>query len=169
MSASIIVDSLKSGGKILACGNGGSAADAQHFVGEMIERFYFDRSPLPAITLSADTSVLTALGNDYGFDTVFSRQVKALGYAEDVLIGFSTGGKSPNIIRAIEEAKKKNIKTIAFIGQQKVEQLDSCDVCINVLSQITPRIQEMHTAILHAIFEVVEREMFSDHGIDLHP
>ena len=160
--AALIVNTLKSGGKLLACGNGGSAADAQHFTGEMIGRFLFNRPSLPAITLIADTSVLTALANDYGYETVFARQVEGLVKQGDVLVGFSTSGKSPNVLRAIETAQKIKIKTIALVGPETKPVLESCDVCFCVPSYSTPRIQEMHTAILHAICEIVEKEMFPE-------
>lgn len=160
--ASLIIDSFESGGKVFACGNGGSAADAQHFVGEMIGRFLLDRPSLPAITLSTDTSVLTAVGNDYGFETVFSRQIEGLGKSGDVLIALSTSGKSPNVLRALKTAQEKQMKTIALVGPEKNSVLEACDLCICIPSQITPRIQEMHTALLHAICEIVEKEMFSE-------
>jgi len=162
IAATLIVHSLRAGGKILTCGNGGSAADAQHLTGEIIGRFLFDRPPLPAITLSADTSILTAVGNDYGFENVFSRQVEGLGKSGDVLIGFSTSGKSPNILCAFQTARTLGMKTIALVGAHSNEVLEDCDVCFHVPSGITPRIQELHTALLHAICEEVEKTMFNN-------
>ena len=159
-AALAIAAALRSGGKVLACGNGGSAADAQHLVGEFIGRFLFNRPSLPAITLSADTSVLTALANDYGFETVFARQIESLGNPGDVLVAFSTSGKSPNVLRAIEAARRRKLKTIVLAGPDSNPVLETCDVCIHIPAPSTPRIQEMHTAVLHAICQRVETEMF---------
>ncbi len=160
-AAALIADSIRAGGKTLACGNGGSAAEAQHFAGEMVGRFLFDRPPAAAVALSADTSILTALGNDYGFDKVFSRQVQALGAPGDVLVAFSTSGSSPNVLRAVEAARTYGMKTIAMIGATKPPALETCDVCFCIPTKATPRIQEMHLAILHAICERVEKRLFA--------
>ena len=159
-ASSLLVNCLRRSGKILICGNGGSAADAQHFASEIVGRFLFDRPALPAVTLSADTSVMTSVANDYGYEAVFSRQVEALGDEGDILVGFTTSGGSPNILRAIEAARAKKMKTIAMVGPETNPVLDACDLCIAIPSQSTPRIQEMHTAILHAICEIVEKEIF---------
>lgn len=157
----LIADSLKAAGKVLTCGNGGSAAEAQHFAGEMVGRFLFNHPPAAAIALSTDTSILTAIGNDYGFEKVFSRQVEALGRPGDVLLGFSTSGTSPNVLRAMEAARAGGLKTIALIGATKPPALETCDVCFCIPSKATPRIQELHLAILHAICERVEERLFA--------
>src|SRR3989344_454411 len=156
----LIVAALQNGNKILACGNGGSAADAQHFVGEFIGRFYLERKPLPAITLSADTSILTAVGNYYGFEKIFSRQIQGLGKAGDVLLALTTSGKSKNIIEAIAVAKQCGLKTIVLTGSDSSEVADS-DVCFSVPSTDTPRIQEIHTALLHNICQYMEEKIFN--------
>ena len=160
-AAAIIADSIRAGGKALACGNGGSAAEAQHFAGEMVGRFLFNRPPAAGIALNTDTSILTAIGNDYGFEKVFSRQVEAIGRPGDVLLGFSTSGDSPNVLLAMKAAQARGMKTIALIGVTKPPALETCDVCFCVPSNATPRIQEMHMAILHAICERVENLLFS--------
>ncbi len=157
----LMANCLKAGGKILACGNGGSAAEAQHFAGEMVGRFLFNRPAAAAVALSTDTSILTALGNDYGFDTIFSRQVEALGAAGDVLLGFTTSGGSPNVLRAVSAAQEKRMKAILLIGAKRPSALEACDVCICVPSTSTPRIQEMHLALMHAMCEGVENRLFS--------
>jgi len=159
-AAALVAGCLRGGGKVLTCGNGGSAADAQHMAGELIGRFLRDRPAMPAVTLSADTSVLTSLANDYGFETIFARQVEGLGAPGDVLVGFSTSGRSPNVLRAIEAAHKKGLKTIALVGPDTNAALDPCDVVIRVAGHRTPIIQEIHTAILHAICERVENALY---------
>ena len=161
----IIVGSLKAGGKIMACGNGGSAADAQHFTGELVGRFLYNRPPLAGMTLSADTSVMTAIGNDYGFDKVFSRQVEGLGKKEDVVVGFSTSGNSPNVLNALDAARRQGLKTIAFVGADTNEVLEKCDHCFHIPSESTPRIQEAHQALFHALCESVEKKMFQKNPI----
>lgn len=155
-----IVQCLRAGGRVLVCGNGGSAADAQHFAAELMGRFGFDRSALPVLALTVNSSVMTAVSNDYGFEDVFSRQVEGLGRSGDVLIGLSTSGKSPNVLKALETAAGLGLKTIALTGRAGNPILDSCDLCIHVPSSSTPRIQEIHIAILHAVCEKVEKEMF---------
>ena len=155
-----IVDALKKGNKLLVCGNGGSAADSQHMAAEFINRFLLERSPLPAIALSTDTSVLTSISNDYSFDEVFSKQVDALGKCGDILFGISTSGSSGNVLKAFETAKKKEIMTIALTGALPNKIADTADICIDVPSQETPRVQEMHNMIIHMICELVERKMF---------
>jgi len=159
-AAKIIADSIRAGGKALACGNGGSAAEAQHFAGEMVGRFLFNRPAAAGIALNTDTSILTAIGNDYGFEKVFARQVEAIGRSGDVLLGFSTSGTSANVLLAMEAARSRGMKTIALIGATKPPALNACDVCFCVPSAATPRIQEMHMAILHAICERVENLLF---------
>lgn len=150
--------------KLLFCGNGGSAADAQHLAAELVSRFYFNRPALPAIALTTDTSILTAIGNDYGYETLFSRQVEALGQAGDVLIALSTSGNSPNILRALAQAKRMNLTTIGLTGQTggQLAQTSDCDVLIQVPSTSTPRIQEGHTLVGHILCAVIEARCFSE-------
>lgn len=148
---------LQSGHKILVAGNGGSAADAQHVSAEFVSRFTVDRVPLPAIALTTDTSILTACGNDYGFDTVFSRQVQALGCEGDIFIGISTSGKSPNVIRAMEAARAKRMITVALTGERTTELSQFCDYVARVPSGRTQNIQEVHIMIAHTICAIAER------------
>ena len=159
-AAQLVVDAYKAGNKTLLAGNGGSAADAQHIAGEFVSRFYFDRPGLSSIALTTDTSVITAIGNDYGYEKLFSRQVQAIGSAGDVFIGISTSGNSPNIIAALLECKTKGIKTIGFTGSAGGKMDDLCDICIKVPSTETPRIQEVHILIGHIICYIVEEEIF---------
>ncbi len=153
------LDAYQKGHKILIAGNGGSAADAQHIAAEFVSRFEFNRPGLPAIALTTDTSILTAIGNDYGFERLFSRQVEANGSAGDVFIGISTSGNSPNILTALQSAKELGLTTIGFAGSGGKIQ-DECDICISVPSTHTPRIQECHILIGHIICAYVERELF---------
>lgn len=148
--------SIKAGGKILICGNGGSAADSQHFAAELIGRFYFDRQPLPAIALSTDSSILTCVGNDYSFDDIFSRQVSALALSNDVIFGISTSGKSSNVLKAFEAAKDSHCSTLLLTGDKKGCIEDISDVVIRAPSKDTARIQEMHLLIEHSICESIE-------------
>ena len=157
MAGKLIAGSFSGGGKILACGNGGSAADAQHFVAEFIGRFYAERPSLPAVTLTVDPSIVTALGNDYGFASIFARQIEGLGKAGDILVVISTSGKSANILRAIDAAQQNNLKVIALVGGMAHEKVKNCDLYFSVPSSDTPRIQETHMAILHSICEYVEK------------
>ena len=147
----LIVESMRSGGKLLACGNGGSAADAQHFVAELVGRMGPERRSLPAITLSVDPSAVTAIGNDYGYENLFARQVEGLGRSGDVLLAISTSGKSPNVLRAIQVAREKGMRVIALSGQGGDALLAECDVSIHIPSANTQRVQELHMALLHAI------------------
>lgn len=147
----IIAESMTNGNKVLACGNGGSAADAQHFVAEFIGRFLNERRPLAAVSLTCDSSIVTAIGNDYGFKEIFSRQVEALGRPGDVLVAISTSGQSENVIRASELASRLGLKVIALTGSSADEILQRSDVWCRVESTTTPHIQELHTAILHSI------------------
>ena len=158
----ILVKVLKRGNKALLFGNGGSAADAQHIAAELVGRFAFDRPALPALALSVNTSCVTAIGNDYGFDQVFSRQVEALARAGDVAIGISTSGNSPNVVRAISMAKKMGLHTIALAGRTGGNLRKAVDHCICVPSNDTPRIQECHILIGHIISELIEKELFND-------
>lgn len=151
---------LKNTGKILIAGNGGSAADAQHMAGEFVSKFYFDRPALPAIALTTDTSILTAIGNDYGYQDVFSRQLEALGNKGDVFIGISTSGNSENIIKALHVCKDKGIISIGFTGLNGGKMNDLCDICIQIPSDETPRIQESHIMIEHIICSLVEDYFF---------
>lgn len=156
----LCVDALRAGGKLLFAGNGGSAADAQHWAGELVSRFYYDRPGLPAIALTTDTSILTAIGNDYGYDYTFARQVEALGRQGDVLIAISTSGRSKNILRAVEAARERGIRVIGFTGQGGGDLSALSDICFRVPSSDTPRIQEGHEFIGHMLCALIEREMF---------
>ena len=160
--AHALVKCIKDGGKILLCGNGGSAADAQHFAGELVVRLSSDytRSALPAITLSSNDYVLTACANDFGFEQVFSRQIEALGKPEDVLFCISTSGNSPNLLVAAEKAKDKKMKTVGLLGSDGGKLKDLSDLSIVVPSVNTPRIQETHICICHILCELVEKELF---------
>jgi len=150
---------LINGGKILFCGNGGSAADSQHLAAELTGRFIYDRRPLAAVALSTDTSALTCIGNDYSFDEIFARQVAGLGRAGDVLIGISTSGNSRNVIRAVEEAKKLGMLTIGLLGRDGGQLLSLCDHSIVVPSDVTARIQECHILIGHTLCGLIENEL----------
>lgn len=161
-SAALVADCLAAGGKVLVSGNGGSAADAQHFVAELIGRMCGERHSLPAISLSSDPSIVTALGNDYGYENVFSRQVEGLGRPGDVLIAISTSGRSPNILNAIRAATIGGMRTVALVGEGGDAVLEQCDCCIHIPSKETQRVQELHTAVLHAICEHVERGINSN-------
>lgn len=156
--ADICKNALNEGNKILFCGNGGSAADAQHLAAELVGRFVKERESLPAIALTTDTSILTAIANDYSYDDVFSRQVAGLGQAGDVLIGISTSGNSKNVVKAIELAKQKGLKTVAFTGEGGGILGALCDAVIAVPSKNTARIQEMHILVGHIVCELVEED-----------
>ena len=161
-AASVCVTSLRAGGKVLFAGNGGSAAEAQHFAAELVSRFAFDRAALPAIALSTDTSILTAIGNDYGFEQLFARQVRAHGRHGDVFVALSTSGTSPNIIRGLEEARGRGLVSIGFTGNRGGPMRGLCDVLVEVPSSDTPRIQEAHLVIGHVLCGAIERELFGD-------
>lgn len=158
----MIWQSLQQGGKVLACGNGGSAADAQHFVGELVGRLLQDRRPLAALALNVDPSVVTALANDYGYENLFSRQVEALGRAGDVLLVLSTSGRSVNVIKSLQVAYAAGLHTIALVGAGGEPLLEKCDVCFHVPSTSTQRIQELHISLLHAICEEVEFHLLNE-------
>src|SRR4029453_3860014 len=158
-AADLIDQCLGAGNKLLVCGNGGSAADASHFVTELVVRFAKDRPALPAICLASDTGVLTAAGNDYGFDEIFARQVAAFGVPGDVLICLTTSGKSKNLIRALEEAKVHKLKTIAFLGRDGGSSTGIADVDLLVKSDSTARIQEAHQLLLHVLCEIIEARL----------
>jgi D-sedoheptulose 7-phosphate isomerase len=157
---------IKGGNKLLLFGNGGSAADAQHIAAEFVGRFAFDRPAMPALALSVNTSCVTAIGNDYGFDQVFSRQLEALARPGDVAIGFSTSGNSPNVLHGISTAKKMGLHTVALTGTPggKLKQATELDHCLCVPSSETPRIQECHILIGHIVSELVEQELFYAKG-----
>lgn len=156
----MIQQALQGACKILFCGNGGSAADAQHLAAELSGRFYFDRAPLPADALHCNTSYITAVGNDYGFDEVYARMVRGSGNKGDVLVGLSTSGNSENIVRAFAVAKEKGLKTVALTGKTGGRLKDMADILLNVPSTDTPRIQEAHITIGHIICELVEANIF---------
>ncbi len=158
----MVVEAMRRGNKLLLFGNGGSAADAQHVAAEFVGRFAFDRPPLPALALSVNTSCVTAIGNDYGFDLTFSRQIEALGRAGDVAIGISTSGNSPNVLHGVAAAKKMGLHTVAFAGCTGGKLKDAADYCICVPSNETPRIQECHILIGHIISELVEQSIFHE-------
>lgn len=150
----------KNGNKTLIAGNGGSAADAQHIAGEFVSKFYFDRPGLASIALTTDTSIITAIGNDYGYEKLFSRQVQANGVKGDIFIGISTSGNSTNVIEALKECKEKGIITVGLTGEKGGKMDEMCDYCIKVPSNETPRIQETHILIGHIICAVVEEAIF---------
>jgi D-sedoheptulose 7-phosphate isomerase len=159
-ASKICVNSLKNGGKILIMGNGGSAADAQHIAAELVGRYKTERKGLPAIALTTDSSAITSIANDYGFLHVFDRQVEALAHKDDVVIGISTGGTSPNVVNALTTANKLDCKTIGLSGKDGGEFNSLCDVNLLVNSNDTPRIQEMHILIGHIICHLIEQESF---------
>jgi D-sedoheptulose 7-phosphate isomerase len=159
----IIVNTFRSGNKILICGNGGSAADAQHLAAELVGRFEKERKALPAIALTNDSSILTALGNDYGFETIFSRQVEALGEADDTLVAISTSGNSRNVILAIEAAKSKGLKSVGLLGNDGGKLATCVDMAVTVPHSVTARIQEAHIFIIHYWAHHVEKEILSTH------
>lgn len=156
------VAAIRAGNKVMICGNGGSAADAQHFAGEFVCRFFKDRAPMAAIALTTDTSVMTAIGNDYSFDEIFGRQVAALGKKGDVLIGISTSGNSRNVLKAFQEARRIGVRTILLTGQKTGTIVPESDIVIAVPSAVTPRIQEMHLLIEHIICEEVEKTIHGE-------
>jgi len=158
-AADLIEESLRAGNKLLVCGNGGSAADASHFATEFVVRFTKDRPAYPAICLACDGGLLTAAGNDYGFDEVFARQVAAFGLQGDVLICLTTSGKSRNVERALEEAKAHKLKTIAFLGRDGGSTIGMADVDLLVRSESTARIQEAHQFLLHVLCETIESRL----------
>ena len=158
ISAQLCIDCLKSGGKILLFGNGGSAADAQHLAAELIGRYKVERKSLPAIALTTDTSALTSIGNDYGYSDLFCRQVEGLANKGDVAIGISTSGKSINVINALKVASKLDCNTIGFSGQDGGEMNKICNINLAVPSKDTPRIQEMHIVIGHTICHLIDQE-----------
>jgi len=161
-TAEVIAYGLRTGRKILFFGNGGSAADAQHLAAEMVGRFGPVRSPLAAIALSTDSSILTAVGNDYGYENVFSRQIEALGQAGDTAIAISTSGNSPSVLNALDTARSKNLFTIGFTGETGGKMNDRAEVLFRVPSKQTPRIQETHILLGHVICELIDRQLFPE-------
>lgn len=159
-AAQACIDSLRRGGKVLFAGNGGSAADAQHMAGEFVSRFAFDRPGLPAIALTTDTSILTAIGNDYGYEKLFARQVQAHGTKGDIFVGYSTSGKSANIILAFEEARARGLVTVGLAGNRGGPMRQLCDHLLEVPSADTPKIQEGHLVLGHIICGLVESTLF---------
>lgn len=160
-AAQACITSLQNGGRILLAGNGGSAADAQHIAGEFVSRFMFDRPGLPAIALTTDTSILTAIGNDYGYEKLFSRQVQAHGNKGDVFIGYSTSGKSPNILLAFQEARARGLICIGLTGNRGGPMRELCDHLLEVPSPDTPKVQEGHLVLGHTICGLVENAIFT--------
>jgi D-sedoheptulose 7-phosphate isomerase len=161
-TAETIAHGLRSGRKVLFFGNGGSAADAQHLAAELVGRFGPDRSALPGISLSTDTSILTALGNDYGYEKVFSRQIEALGQAGDTAIGISTSGNSPSILEALDVARAKGLFTVGLTGETGGKMIDRAEVLFRVPSRQTPRIQETHLLLGHILCDLIDRELFPE-------
>ena len=159
-AAEACIASLNNGGKILLAGNGGSAADAQHIAGEFVSRFAFDRPGLPAIALTTDSSILTSIGNDYGYDRLFSRQVQAHAQKGDVFIAYSTSGRSSNVIAALQEARMRDVVCIGMTGNRGGPMKDLCDFYLDVPSSDTPKIQEGHAMIGHILCGLVERKLF---------
>lgn len=156
-SASEIIDCLKGGSKVLICGNGGSAADSQHLAAELVSKYRVERKGLPVMALTTNTSILTAISNDYDFDRVFARQVEAFAQKGDVLFAISTSGNSKSVLAAIKEAKKRDVLVIGLTGATGGSMIDFCDVVMRVPSGDTPRIQESHILIIHIICDLVEK------------
>jgi len=156
----VITKALKEEKKILIFGNGGSAADAQHLAAEFVNRFIIERPPLPAIALSTDTSVITSIGNDYDFSEIFAKQIRAIGKPGDIAWGISTSGNAPNVVKALETAKKMNLITIGFTGKDGGNVLKIVDYSLNVSSNNVPRIQEVHITLGHVICEMVDYKLF---------
>jgi len=159
----LLIDCYEAGNKLLVAGNGGSAADAQHIAAEFVSRFNFDRPGLPALALTTDTSILTAVGNDYGYDQLFRRQIEANGSAGDVFMGISTSGNSPNVLLALEAAREKGITTFGLTGRSGGKMRALCDHCLCVPSTETPRIQEAHILIGHTLCAMVELALFEQY------
>lgn len=164
VTVDLLADTFTKGHRVYFCGNGGSAADAQHLAAEFTGRFYFDRPPLPAEALHTNTSYLTAVANDYSYDEVYARLLRGIAGKGDVLMAFSTSGNSKNIIRALEEARIIGMKTVGFTGQGGGKMKDLCDILIDVPSNDTPRIQECHIMTGHIICQFVEQRLFGDYA-----
>lgn len=155
-AGAMLIEGLKSGGKVMFCGNGGSAADSQHLAAELMGRFMKDRSPLPALSLTVDTSAITAIGNDFGYEHIFSRQLRGIGRKGDVLVGITTSGNSKNVLQAFEVAREMGIKTIALTGGAGGACVGQADICIRVPAPRTDQIQQMHIAIGHILCGMIE-------------
>jgi D-sedoheptulose 7-phosphate isomerase len=164
--AQVLTRALKAGRRVLFCGNGGSAADAQHVAAELVGRFALEREPFPALALTTDTSILTAIGNDWDFKDIFSRQVKAHARPGDVVVGISTSGKSPNVVRALEVAREIGAVTLAFTGRNGGAVAKAADLCFRAPDAATPRVQELHLLAWHGICEVVEAAMVASHELE---
>lgn len=160
-AVNLILDSLSSGGKVIFCGNGGSAADSQHLAAELMGRYLIDRHPLPAIALTVDSSALTAIGNDYGYENIFSRQLEGIGVSGDTLFAISTSGNSENVLNCVKTAKDNGINTIGLTGNSGGKIGDICDVLVSVPSSQTNKIQEMHIMVGHYICGIVESTLFN--------
>jgi D-sedoheptulose 7-phosphate isomerase len=158
-AGAMLVSALRAGGKVMFCGNGGSAADAQHLAAELMGRFLIDRGPLPALALSVDTSALTAIGNDYAFDEVFARQLRGLGRPGDVLVAISTSGNSANVLKALDAAREIGVKTLGLSGGAGGRMASACDLCLCVPATRTDHIQEMHIAVGHMLCGMVEEAL----------
>jgi D-sedoheptulose 7-phosphate isomerase len=159
-AAERIGDALAAGGKVLLAGNGGSAGDAQHIAGEFLGRLNYDRAPVAALALTTDTSVLTAIGNDYGYERVFERQIDGLGRAGDVLVAISTSGRSPNILRAVEAARRRRLGVIGFTGRKGGDLAPVCDICVRAPTDMTQLIQQVHITAAHIVCALVEERLF---------
>jgi D-sedoheptulose 7-phosphate isomerase len=164
LASEMMVKSIKNSGKIIFCGNGGSAADSQHLSAELIGRYRKNRNPIAAIALTTDTSIITAVANDFSFNEIFSRQVEVLGKSEDILYAISTSGKSKNVIKAIEVANTKNIKVIGITGESGGDMNDICDLIIKVPAKRPDRIQELHIAVGQILCEIIENAIYPDNG-----
>lgn len=160
--ATLLCTCFKAGGKVLVMGNGGSAADAQHMAAELVGRFLKNRAALPAIALTTDTSILTAVANDFGYDEVFKRQIEALANPEDVVLGISTSGNSPNVVAAFDVAHQKGCRIVALSGRDGGRMTAYADLNLNVGVEETPRIQEVHLSMIHIICDLVEQQMFPE-------
>ena len=159
--ADVMTQSLRVGNKVLFCGNGGSAADATHLAAELVGRFQLERAPLPALSLSDNASSLTAIGNDYGYDQTFARQLRGLAREGDVLVALSTSGTSPNVVEAVRAAAELDVRTVAFTGASGGELADLAELCVRIPSDSTARIQEAYMLLCHAACELVERALFA--------
>lgn len=159
-ASELVAEAFSAGGKLMVCGNGGSAGDAQHIVAEFVNRFEIERPPLPAIALTTDTSVITSIGNDYDFKEIFAKQVKALGKEGDVLLAISTSGNSKNVLSAVAAAKKVGIKTITFTGGDGGKLTVKADIAINVNAKSTARVQEVHITAGHVLCQLVDHILF---------
>jgi D-sedoheptulose 7-phosphate isomerase len=164
--ANLLIESLRAGNKVLFFGNGGSAADSQHIAGELVGKFRRVRKAMPAVALTTDTSILTSIGNDFGYDYVFARQIEGLGQPGDVAIGISTSGNSPNVLRALQAARDIGMATVGFTGESGGQMQDYVDICFHAPSDSTPRIQEVHITAGHIICEMVEKTFA---GVGLKP